>query len=108
MVAAFSPQHALAYLSELSTDIRAAVVLDHTGQYVAGEAGLAVEARDLLSGGEPFAEAPSPGGRVFAARGRDHSVAVLTGRFALPALVRHDIRQVLDDLAPPPTAEAAP
>ncbi|MGI8579306.1 MAG: hypothetical protein ACR2K9_01975 [Solirubrobacteraceae bacterium] len=100
-MAALSPQLALAYLGELSTDIRAATVLDHAGECVAGEAALAREARELLSGGEPLAEASSRRGRVFAARGQTHSVAVLTGRFALPALVRHDLGKVLEDLAPP-------
>ncbi len=103
MVAALSPQRALAYLGEFSTDIRAAVVLDRAGECVAGEAGLAKEVRGLLSGGDPLAEASSPRGRVFAARGPSHSVGVLTGPFALPALVRHDLGKVLDDLVPPAT-----
>lgn len=103
MVAALSPQRALAYIGELSTDIRAAVVLDHTGECVAGEAGLAEEVRGLLIDNEPLVDASGPRGRMFAARGQTHSVGVLTGRFALPALVRHDLRKVLDDLAPPTT-----
>ncbi len=101
MTAALTPDLALTYLGELSTDIRAAVVLDNAGNRVAGEAVLAEEARALLSGGDPLAESSSPRGRVFAARGQAHSVAVLTGRFALAALVRHDLGRVLEDLAPP-------
>jgi hypothetical protein len=100
--AALSPQHALDYLGELSTDILAAAVLDSSGACVAGDSDLAHRARELLGdAGEPVVEAPGVGGRVFVARGRAHSVAVLTGRFALPALVRHDICQALDDLASP-------
>jgi hypothetical protein len=102
VVAALSPQHALDYLGELSTDIRSAAVLDSAGACAAGDADLAETGRELLRGdGERFVEAAAPGGRVFAARGPAHSLVVLTGPFALPALVRHDIAQALVDLVPP-------
>jgi cystathionine beta-lyase family protein involved in aluminum resistance len=102
VVAALSPQHALDYLGELSTDILAGAVLDSSGACVAGDAGLARTARDLLGdAGDRVVEAPGVGGRVFAARGRTHSLAVLTGRFALPALVRHDIDRALEHLVSP-------
>src|SRR5215216_4874078 len=44
-------------------------------------------------------EVATPQGSVFAARSDDHAVVVVCGRFALPALVRFDLRMVLGDLA---------
>jgi len=99
MTTALTPDLALAYLGELSTDIRAAVVLDASGERLAGDAALAGPIRALL------AAAPAPGvevltarGGVFAARGVHHALAVVTGRFALPALLRHDTRRTVADL----------
>ena len=38
-------------------------------------------------------------GAVFAARSDSHAIAVVCGRFALPSLIRYDLRMVLGDLA---------
>ncbi len=99
MTAALTPQHALAYLLELSSDIRAAVVLDDSGGWLAGEAALTRPVMALL------ASAPGSGvevitarGGVFAARGASHALGLVTGRFALPALIRHDLQRALGDL----------
>ena len=62
---------------------------------------LADPARDLLSAA-PEAESvevAAAGGTVFAARSGDHAIALVCGRHALPALARHDLDPVLDDLA---------
>jgi hypothetical protein len=102
---ALTPDLALAYLGELSTDIRAAVVLDTAGRPLAGEPALAEPARALLDAAPEAAavEVVTERGGAFAARGASHSLCVATGRFALPALVLYDLRAVLGDLE----AEAA-
>lgn len=97
---ALTPELALDYLAELSTDIRAAVVLGSSGEHLAGPDGLAAPARDLLAaGGASLVEVDTPRGTVVAARDEHHAVAVVVGRHALPALVRYDVRRVLGDLA---------
>lgn len=96
---ALTPERALAYLAELSTDIRAAVVLSDDGKRLAGEDELAGPARDLLGATDaPLAEVDTPKGTVIAARSGRHALAVVVGRQALPALVRYDVRRVLMDL----------
>lgn len=104
-----TPELALAYLGELSTDIRAGVVLDARGARLAGSEALAAPARELFAAAETdLVEVDTVRGTVVAARSERHALAVVVGRFALPALVRYDVRRVLADLdvtAPP--AEAA-
>jgi hypothetical protein len=39
-------------------------------------------------------------GAVFCVRDGDFTLAVVTGRFALPSLMFYDLRHVLDDLKP--------
>lgn len=99
MSAALTPDLALAYLGELSTDIRASVVLDAHGERLAGDVVLAGAIRALLVATDtPGIEVLSARGGVFVARGVHHVVALVTGRFALPALVRHDARRAVADL----------
>jgi hypothetical protein len=101
MTEALTPAQALEYLRTLSADIEDAVVLTADGRLLAGNEALAEPANQLL------AEAPdaddievaTPEGSVFAARSDDHALILVTGRFALPALVRYDLRMVLSDLA---------
>ncbi len=101
MVAALTPELALEYLGQLSTDIRAAVVLDAGGERLAGDPAIAESARALLAAaGADQAEVVTPRGAVFAARSERFSLAVVTGRFALAALVRYDVGRVLLDLEP--------
>src|SRR3954453_14805130 len=97
MTDALTPAQARDYLRTLSADIREAAVLDAAGGLLAGPADLAEPARGLLAAA---AEAGAGGGgaargRVFAARSDTHAVVVVCGRFALPALVRFDLRMVL-------------
>src|SRR4051794_26828182 len=83
--AALTPDLALAYLRELSADIRAAVLLDAAGERLAGPPGMAAPARALLA-----ALAPGPGelhartdaGAVFAARDDRHQLVVAAGPFS--------------------------
>ena len=101
MTDALTPSQALDYLHTLSADIREAAVLDRTGALLAGPDELAEPARALLAAAPDAAalEVATAQGSVFAARSQDHAVIVVCGRFALPALVRFDLRMVLGDLA---------
>jgi hypothetical protein len=58
-------------------------------------------ARDLLgaSGDAKELQVTTADGSVYAARDDRHAIAVVTGRFALPSLIRYDLRVVLADLA---------
>jgi predicted regulator of Ras-like GTPase activity (Roadblock/LC7/MglB family) len=99
--AALTPDLALSYLGELSTDIRGAVILGADGARAAGDDALAEPARQMLaSSGGDAVEVTTRRGSVFAARMGAHAIAVVTGRFALPALVRYDVRRALADLEP--------
>jgi hypothetical protein len=107
-----TPELALRYLDELSTDIRAAVLLDGGGALAAasGDAPgpeLRDQALKLLERADALApfegpvsqvEASTDRGSVFAVRGEGWTVAVVTGRFALPSLMFYDLRSVLSDL----------
>lgn len=110
---ALTPELAIAYLEELSTDIRAATVIDESGATVAqsgfdegaGDVGDVV--RDLFdraddaSDGAPPAqvEVSLPEGIVYAVRERGWTLAVVAGRFALSSLMFYDLRMVICDLA---------
>ena len=114
MTAALTPALALDYLSELSADIRAAIVLDAGGMPLAlrrgevardvaraggevargGDAALAAAARELVAAA-PAVRALTERGGAFGARDDRHAVVVVTGPLALPQLAIHDIRSVL-------------
>jgi hypothetical protein len=109
--AALTPELALRYLDELSTDIKASVLLSAEGRTAAvsrpGEAGdqlrdLTVELfeRADAADAEPVSqvEVSTGDGGVFALRGERWTVAVVTGRFALSSLMFYDLRSVLADL----------
>jgi len=99
MTSALTPDLALAYLGELSSDIRAAVLLDGGGEHLAGDETLVDAARALLAAMEtPAVEVLTPRGGVFAARSARHALVAVAGRTALPALVRYDLGLVLGDL----------
>ena len=107
-----TPELALRYLDELSTDIRAAVLLDRSGALAAasdGAPGEKLRERTLrllsqadaaapFDGGVAQVEASTVGGSVFALRSEGWTIAVVTGRFALPSLMFYDLRSVLGDL----------
>jgi hypothetical protein len=96
-----SPPLALDYLRELSADIRSGVVLAPDGTLLAGPESLADAARDLLAAAPDARElhVVTAEGAVFAARSERHALVVVCGRFALPSLIRYDLRMVLGDLA---------
>jgi hypothetical protein len=111
---ALTPALALDYLDELSTDIRGAVLLDADRSVVAawrGDSDRAERLREPLlelldradsAAGEsaPAAqvEVTTPRGAVFCVRDDRWTLAVVSGRFALPSLMFFDLRHVLDDL----------
>ena len=98
-----TPPLALDYLDELSTDIRAAAILDgsdelasHTGDSreraermrklvleLLELAGKAVPGMDEV----PEVEVSTPNGAVFAVRENGWTIAVVTGRYALSSLM---------------------
>jgi hypothetical protein len=109
---AFTPELALAYLGELSTDIRAAALLDSSGALAASSGvpdGRAGQLGDLLAqlfdeataaGGEAPSqiEISLPEGVVFAVRENGWTLGVVAGRYALSSLMFYDLRMVIRDL----------
>ncbi len=101
MTDALTPDQALEYLRTLSADIDEAAVLAADGSLLAGPEELAEPARALLAAAPEAddVEVSLAEGSVFAARSDTHAVVLVCGRYALPALVRFDLRVVLTDLA---------
>ena len=104
---ALTPDLALDYLGELSTDIRAAVIVDAQGDVAAvtgddRERGekmrtLALELLDAADGSDQV-EVVTADGSVFAVRGEAWTVAVVAGRQPLASLMFYDLRNVVKDL----------
>jgi hypothetical protein len=109
------PAHELAlrYLLELSTDVRAALLVDAAGDVIAAapdapseEAAratseLARRARELAGPGRRSIEldVTVESGTVFLVSEEGSPALVcVTGRLALPGLVLHDMRTVLNDI----------
>ena len=108
---ALTPELALEYLGQLSTDIKASAVVSADGRASAaskpGEPGDRL--RELMS--ELFERADAADehvvtqievstgeGAVYAVRDERWTIGVVTGRFALSSLMFYDLRMVLDDL----------
>jgi len=98
MPSALTPDLAVAYVRELSADVRAVAVLDATGALLAGDAAVAGAALSLLEAGEE-AESVTASGVVCTARDERHGIVAACGRFALPEVVRTDLRAALAGLA---------
>jgi hypothetical protein len=96
-----TPPLALDYLRELSADIVSGVVLDSGGKLLAGPQELGEAAQDLMraAGDAVEVHVNLADGSIFAARSQQHALVVVCGRFALPSLIRYDLRLVLADLA---------
>jgi hypothetical protein len=110
-----TPELALAYLGELSTDIRASAVLDEAGAVAAQsgfeEAGddrvreLVTDLFDHAREAAGDAAAPNqveialPEGSVYALREHGWTLAAVTGRYALSSLMFFDLRMVIRDLS---------
>jgi hypothetical protein len=107
---ALTPDLALAYLRELSADVRAGVVLDAQGARLAGPRALADVAAEVraAASAQTELELRSADGWVFAARSPAHFLLVVTAPLALAGLVRHDLRAVLGELSEDRGAPATP
>jgi hypothetical protein len=111
---ALTPPLALDYLDELSTDIRAAAILDGRDELVAysGDSSeraermrkLVLELLERASDAAPGIDKPpevevsTPNGAVFAVRENGWTIAVVTGRYVLSSLMLYDLRRVAEDL----------
>jgi hypothetical protein len=110
-----APEEVPGRLAELSSDVRAAVLVDEAGGLVAssepdaGKAGslaeLTVEllaVADHAAGGRAVqVEAQVEGGAVFATRESGYALAAVTRRLALAALILHDMRMLLRGVESP-------
>jgi predicted regulator of Ras-like GTPase activity (Roadblock/LC7/MglB family) len=104
-----SAEAALAFLTEMSPDLRGAAILDGDGAVLAaeGEAEAWGEAaRALLAAADGADPEPAEqvhvateGGEVFALRAEGLVAVAVTERFALASLMLFDMRQALRDLA---------
>jgi hypothetical protein len=103
-------EQALAYLAEMSPDLRGAVILDSAGDVLAatgstdrwGEGGLALLGVADDAGGEPVQQLhiATEQGEVFAVRSEGMAAIAVTERFALASLMLFDLRSILRDLTP--------
>lgn len=109
--ATLSPELALEYLAELSTDIKASVIVSADGRTAAASrpGGPGDRMRDLTrqlftdadtADDDPVTqvEVSTGAGAVYAVRDERWIVGVVTGRFALSSLMFYDLRRVLADL----------
>jgi predicted regulator of Ras-like GTPase activity (Roadblock/LC7/MglB family) len=109
--APLTPELALQYLSELSTDIKASVVVSADGRTAAasrpGEPGdrLRELTEQLFENADAAdaravtqVEVSTGDGAVYAVRDERWIVGVVAGRFALSSLMFYDLRSVLGDL----------
>ena len=110
-----SAEQALAYLAEMSPDVRGGAILAGDRSVLAAsgdQEGWAAAARALLDagdrvGGEPVEQihVATEQGEVFALRHGGLTALAVTERFVLASLMAFDIRAVLRDLAAGVTAD---
>ena len=110
MPPALTPALALDFVHELSADVRAGVILGAGGEQLAGPPALGDAARALLAAAGDAAEAESGGadGVVCLVRSDTRAAVAVCGRFAIPGVVRADLRAALAALDGRPPAGAAP
>jgi len=116
VVSGESAEHALAFLTEMSPDLRGGAILDSEGAVLAasGQHGRWREdAAALLgvadrAGSEPVDQVhiATEQGEVFALRHAGLAAVAVTERFALASLLFFDMRAVLRDLAAGGNGEA--
>jgi predicted regulator of Ras-like GTPase activity (Roadblock/LC7/MglB family) len=98
MTAPLTPALALAYLRELSVDVRAAVVLGADGRPIAGDTQFAPSVREMTTAGEE--RRVEAGGTLLAARTADGgAIAVLAGDSCPLGLLEHDLAAAAAALA---------
>src|SRR3954470_13680214 len=111
VTAALTPELAIAYVRELSADVRAAVVLAADGRLLAGPEALAAPARELLAvaGDRQDVGVRTAGGVVLAARGPAHALVAAAGPHSLIGPSAIDARRAVDALGDAaPADELAP
>ena len=106
MTAPLTSALALAYLSELSVDVRAAVVLGPDGRVAAGDGQLADRARELLANTD--AAVASDGPLLAARTSSGGGLALLAGDFAVIELLMHDLARVAEALSVEPETRESP
>jgi predicted regulator of Ras-like GTPase activity (Roadblock/LC7/MglB family) len=108
---------ALAFLTEMSPDLRDAAILDSEGAVIAAggsrdrwreDAAMLLALADR-AGGEPVEQVhiATQQGEVFALRHGGLTAVAVTERFALASLMFFDMRSVLRDLAASPAEETS-
>jgi len=108
-VSTATAEGALAYLTEMSPDLRGAAILGRDGEVLAGsgepgrwrdDAAALFEIADR-AGGEPVEQVHigTEQGEVFALRHAGHAAVAVAERFALASLTFFDMRTMLRDLA---------
>jgi hypothetical protein len=107
--AALSPDLAVAYVRELSADVRAVVVLAADGELLAGPPALAAPARELLAaaGDRMDVACRTADGVVMAARTPAHAIVVAAGPHSLVGPTALDARTAVEALAGGPAPDAA-
>src|SRR4051812_4598955 len=113
VTAALTPELAIAYVRELSADVRAAVVLDGDGVRLAGPEALAGPARALLAaaGASSGVAVRAPSGVVVAARSATHALVAAAGPLSLLGPSAIDARRAVDAMSgaqPSPGAAQPP
>jgi len=89
---------ALAYLRELSVDVRAAIVLDAMGEPLAGDKALASAAREMCAATEP--RRVVAGGTLLAVRTAEGgTIAALAGPLSVLSLLERDLAAAAEALA---------
>lgn len=101
MTAALTPQLALAYLGELTVDVRVAVVLGPDGAVLAGDAALAARANALPAVAGVQRAADAAGTLVVARAAAGAAIAVVAGDRALLPLLEGDLARIAAALALP-------
>jgi hypothetical protein len=101
MTAALTPEIALAYLGELTVDVRAVAVLGPNGDAVAGQVALAVRARALSAAPGVHRVAAADGTLLLARNAAGAAIAVLAGNTAVLPLLEHDLARVAEALVVP-------
>ncbi|HEX7059767.1 MAG TPA: hypothetical protein VF176_07955 [Solirubrobacterales bacterium] len=109
VVSGEAAEHALAFLTEMSPDLRGGAILDSGGLVLAASGSAdrwREDIRALLevadrAGAEPIEQVhiATEQGEVFALRHAGLTAVVVTDRFALASLLFFDMRSVLRDLA---------
>ena len=93
-----SPAEALSELTDVSTQVREAVLLEREGGVLASTLADDERAREFADAARAALEAAVPGGSLFVAAANGHVVAATTGPDEPAGLVLYDLRTCLRQL----------